>query len=85
MKKFNGIIVAVIFMYVFLATGLFLANRQGMAKESMQYKVEIHEVMRQLEQGVEAAALPMSEYQFLQEVTFLDKENEGNIATFYDN
>lgn len=85
MKKINGIILMVILIYVSLAAGFFLSGRQEMTKESMEYKVEIHDVMRQLEQGVEAAVLDMSEYQFLQEVTFLYKKDEGNIATFYVN
>ena len=83
MKKFNGIIIAVVMVYIGLAGLLLIGNRQGQNGETMVYKVEIHEVMRQLEQGAEVAALDMSEYQFLQEVTYCDMENEGNIATFY--
>lgn len=85
MKKFNGIIIAVVLIYVSLAVIFLLVSRQEDTKESMEYKVEIHEVMRQLEQGMEVAALNMSGYQFLQEVTFIDKKDEGNIATFYVN
>ena len=84
MKKFNGIIIAVVFIYVSLATLLLIADRREDRKESMEYKVEIHEVMRQLEQGAEAAALDLSEYRFLQAVIFLPVENETNIAEFYD-
>lgn len=85
MKRFNGIIVAVMLIYVSLAVMFLVVSRQETGKESMEYKVEIHEVMRQLEQGAEVAALDMSEYQFLQEVTFLDNNDEGNISTFYVN
>lgn len=72
MKKFNGIIIAVVFIYVTLAALLLMADSRKDRNESMEYKVEIHEVMRQLADGVEAAALDMSEYYFLQEVTFCD-------------
>lgn len=85
MKKFNGIIIVVVLVYMSLAVLLLFGNKQGETKENMQYKVEMHEVMRQLEQGAEVAAFDVSEYQFLQEVTFIDKENEGNAATFYVN
>lgn len=85
MKKFNGIIIAVVFIYVTLAALLLMADSRKDRNESMEYKVEIHEVMRQLADGVEAAALDMSEYYFLQEVTFCDIKNEGNIATLYVN
>lgn len=85
MKRFNQIMIAVAFLYVGFAIVFFMLQRREEAKESMEYKVEIHEVMRQLEQGAEFAALVISEYQFLQEVTWIDKEDEGNIATFYVN
>lgn len=85
MKRFNQIMIAVAFLYVGFAIVFFMLQRREEAKESMEYKVEIHEVMRQLEQGAEVAALVISEYQFLQEVTWIDKEDEGNVATFYVN
>lgn len=85
MKRFNVIIIAVVLVYVSLAAIFLIVSRQEDTKESMEYKVEIHDIMRQLEQGAEVAALDVSVYQFVQEVTFLDKENEGNIATFYVN
>ena len=85
MKRFNQIMIAVAFLYVGLAMGFLMWNCQEETKENMEYKVEMHEVMRQLEQGAEVAALTMSEYHFLQEVTWIDKEDEGNVATFYVN
>ena len=85
MKKYNVFMIAVALVYMSLAILLWITTRQEQKKENMQYKVEIHEVMRQLEQGAEVAVLDVSEYQFLKDVTFLDMENEGNIATFYVN
>ena len=76
---------AVVFLYVGLAIGIYALHRREDMKENMEYKVEMHEVMRQLEQGAEVAALVMSEYHFLQDVTWIDREDEGNIATFYVN
>lgn len=64
---------------------LLAVKQQESEKVSLEYKVEIHEVMRQLEQGAEVAALAMSEYQYLQAVTFLEKDDEEQIASFYAN
>lgn len=85
MKRFNSIMITVVFLYIGLAAFFWMVSRQNNAKENMEYKVEIHEVMRQLGRGAEVAALTMSEYQFLQEVTFVDKNDEGKIATLYVN
>lgn len=84
MKRFNGIIILVVLVYIGLAGLLLAGNRQEQGNENMAYKVEIHEVMRQLEQGAEVAALDLSEYRFLQDVMFLPVGNEINIAEFYD-
>lgn len=85
MKKYNVLMIAVALVYMSLAALFWITTQQEQKKESMQYKVEIREVMRQLEQGAEVAALDVSEYQFLKDVTFLDAEDEGNVATFYVN
>lgn len=85
MKKYNVLMIAVALVYMSIAILLWITTQQEQKKESMQYKVEIREVMRQLEQGAEVAALDVSEYQFLKDVTFLDAEDEGNVATFYVN
>ena len=85
MKKYNVLMIAVALVYMSIAILLWITTQQEQKKENMQYKVEIREVMRQLEQGAEVAVLDVSEYQFLKDVTFLDMENEGNIATFYVN
>lgn len=85
MKKYNVLMIAVALVYMSLAALLWITTQQEQKKENMQYKVEIREVMRQLEQGAEVAALDVSEYQFLKDVTFLDAEDEGNVATFYVN
>ena len=85
MKRFNQLMIAVALLYVCLALSFLMIQRKENTKETMEYKIEMHEVMRQLEQGAEVAALTMSEYQFLQEVTWIDKEDEGNVATFYVN
>ena len=77
--------IAVALVYMSLAILLWITTQQEQKKENMQYKVEIREVMRQLEQGAEVAVLDVSEYQFLKDVTFLDMEDEGKIATFYVN
>ena len=77
--------IAVALVYMSIAILLWITTQQEQKKENMQYKVEIREVMRQLEQGAEVAALDVSEYQFLKDVTFLDAEDEGNVATFYVN
>lgn len=84
MKKYNWLITIVVLVYLCLAISFFFMSKQEQNKESMEYKVEIHEVMRQLEQGAEAVAFDLSEYRYLQEVTFLPKENEADIAEFYD-
>ena len=85
MKRFKRIMIMVAIGYISLSMLLFAVKRQENEKENLEYKVEIHEVMRQLEQGAEVAALPMSDYRFLQEVTFMYKDDEENIATFYAN
>ncbi len=85
MKKYNVLMIAVALVYMSIAILLWITTQQEQKKENMQYKVEIREVMRQLEQGAEVAALDVSEYQFLKDVTFLDAEDEGNVATFYVN
>lgn len=85
MKKCKGILIVVVIIYSLLSLLLFAVKQQENEKGSLAYKVEIHEVMRQLERGAEVAALTMSEYRFLQDVTFLDKDDVENISDFYAN
>ena len=82
MKKCKGILIVVVIIYSLLSLLLFAVKQQENEKGSLAYKVEIHEVMRQLERGAEVAALTMSEYRFLQDVTFLDKDDVENISDF---
>lgn len=83
MKKYNWLIITSVIIYTGLAVLLWYGGRKEQNKANMAYKVEIHEVMRQLEQGTEAAALDLSAYQYLQDVDYLPKEEEAEIAEFY--
>lgn len=83
MKKYNLINMVVISIYITLSLFFGLISQKEQRTENMQYKVEIREAMRQLEQGAEVAALDMSEYRFLKAVMFLANEDELNIAKFY--
>lgn len=73
-----------ILLYVCLAMLLLLGSRYGQNNEDMEYKVEIHDVMRQLEQGAKADGIDLSDYQYVQAVAFLPKEDEADIEVFFD-
>lgn len=85
MKKFREIVVVVTCVYLVLAVTFFCIDRSENSEDKMEYKVEIHEVMRQLEQGGEVEQIDMSQYQFLRDVTFIDKTEEENQKDFYAN
>lgn len=85
MKRFNMLIGAEILVYVCLAMLLLFGSRYGQNHEDMEYKVEIHDVMRLLEQGVKADGIDLSNYQYVQAIAFLPKEDEAAIEVFYDN
>lgn len=84
MKKYNVLIGTVILGYICLALLLFGYSGYGQNQEDMGYKVEIHDAMRQLGQGMEAADLDLSETRYLRAVDFLPKENEGGMEAFCD-
>lgn len=84
MKRFNMLIGTAILVYVCLAMLLLFGSRYGQNHEDMEYKVEIHDVMRQLEQGVKADGIDLSDYQYVQTIAFLPKEDEDGIEAFYD-
>lgn len=84
MKRFNMLIGTAILLYVCLAMLLLLGSRYGQNNEDMEYKVEIHDVMRQLEQGAKADGIDLSDYQYVQAVAFLPKEDEADIEVFFD-
>lgn len=94
MKKYNWLMIMAVLVYVSFATLLWYGSRIQQNKESMAYKVEIHEVMQQLEQEAQAAAIDMSAidmstidmstYQYLQKIYYLPKENEVQMAGFFD-
>lgn len=84
MKRFNMLIGAAILVYVCLAILLLLGSRYGQNHEDMEYKVEIHDVMRRLEQGAKADGIDLSDYQYVQAVAFLPKEDESDIEVFFD-
>ena len=71
MKRFNMLIGAEILVYVCLAMLLLFGSRYGQNHEDMEYKVEIHDVMRLLEQGVKADGIDLSNYQYVQAIAFL--------------
>ena len=84
MKRFNVLIGTTILVYVCLALLLFGGSTYEQNHEDMGYKVEIHDVMRKLRQGMEAADLDLSESRYLRAVSFLPKENEGGMEAFCD-
>lgn len=84
MKRFNMLIGTAILVYVCLAILLLLGSRYGQNHEDMEYKVEIHDVMRRLEQGAKADGIDLSDYQYVQAVAFLPKEDESDIEVFFD-
>lgn len=84
MKRFNMLIGTAILLYVCLAILLLLGSRYGQNHEDMEYKVEIHDVMRRLEQGAKADGIDLSDYQYVQAVAFLPKEDESDIEVFFD-
>lgn len=84
MKRFNMLIGTAILVYVCLAMLLLLGSRYGQNHEDMGYKVEIHDVMRQLEQGAKVDGIELSDYQYVQAVAFLPKEDEADIEVFFD-
>lgn len=84
MKRFNMLIGTAILVYVCLAMLLLFGSRYGQNHEDMEYKVEIHDVMRLLEQGVKADGIGLPNYQYVQAIAFLPKEDEDGIEAFYD-
>lgn len=84
MKRFNMLVGTAILLYVCLAMLFLLGSRYGQNHEDMEYKVEAHDVMQQLEQGVKADRIDLSDYQYVQTVAFLPKEDEADIEVFFD-
>lgn len=82
MKRYNVLIGTALVVYVCLSLLLLGCIGRGKNHEDMGYKVEIHDAMRQLEQGMQAADLDLSENRYLQAVAFLPKENEGDMEAF---
>lgn len=79
MKKYNDFIMAAVIAYFIFAGLIFVIVRQRDVQADMSYKVEVHEIMRKLEQGMEAAEI--------QNITFLpvnDRENLEALADFYE-
>ncbi|MEE1248244.1 MAG: HAMP domain-containing sensor histidine kinase [Lachnospiraceae bacterium] len=89
MKKYNVLFFVAALIYLCFAGILFGIGTGNTGSESMAYKVEVHEVMRQLEQGRRPLTIDLSDYQYLKDVVFLpeeeceSKEDSEKLTEFY--
>lgn len=81
MKKFNGILITVIFLYICFAAAEYAFFWNAGAKEGMRYKVEINEIMKELERTGSYTAPDLQNKSSVQEVDFLAAQ-EGENADF---
>lgn len=85
MKKYNRTIVLSILLYVVLAgvSGYIIKNTSTM--QGRQYRVEINQVMKQLEHQPMVENLDMTQYEYIKEVAFLkaDTIDKKSIEFFY--
>lgn len=75
-------------VYLCFAVLFYLGFRQRQTADNLEYKVEIHAVMQELEASWDASLPDVSAYQYLREITFLPAEETGDIAVlmaFYQN
>lgn len=93
MKKYNGIILVTVFVYVCFALILPLVHMQKHNKESLEYKVEIHNIIKQCEEMYRLnqwnpAKIDLEKYVFINKISFLDSEaskDTEQLYTFYEN
>lgn len=88
MKKFKYLMIGCVLVYVCLASILFVGIRQGQNNGSSQfaYKVEIHQVMKALEEAETFIEPDVSGYEYLKEVSYLsekDADNREKVEEFY--
>jgi len=87
MKKFNWLFLAVCAIYACLAFSIYYVENGAQGNENLEYKVEIHDVMRQLRQGTKAVSIDLSQYKYLNDIMILSKETMGDadkVARFFE-
>lgn len=86
MKKYKGIIVAVLMFYLFAGVFLYSWFQNREIRDNLQYKVEINEIMVGLEKSGEFSKPDLHGKKYIQEVSFLSaSEAEQEIEDFYRN
>lgn len=88
MKKFNWIITGTAVLYFTLMLLLYLFFQTREVKESMQYKVEVNEIITGLEKKGEFSKPDLHLKEFVQQVSFLpaeEMENQSRMKEFYKN
>ena len=84
MKKYNMLFYIAAIIYLCFSAVLLGIGLKSTGNDSMAYKVEVHEVMRQLEQGEQVSAIDLSGYQYLKAVTFLpENADTERLSNFY--
>lgn len=88
MKKYNRIIVGFLCIYIGLAAVFYFSFQKEETKENLEYKVEINEIMKGLEE-IEGFTKPdLYEKIYIKDVTFLSVQEEtilDEIREFYRN
>lgn len=78
MKKYNFLMAGVVVLYVLVAvcTGWILHSRRE--QTTMEYKVEINDLMTMLSRGTELEKLPLQDCVYVKQVRFLSAEDAEN-------
>lgn len=88
MRKFNGVILGVACVYVFLAVIVFVSFGKKKQEENMAYKVEVNEIMAGLEERGTFFKPDLHQKEFVCEVSFLaseDMETSVKLQQFFGN